>query len=69
MIEQGVTAQAATPLPLIWAVPTRVLPPLEGNYDEASQQWSSLEMASLATYCRSATTGFISDDPDEDKDD
>ena len=65
--------------------PTEALPlailgrrePLEpeqqvGSYSTLAQKWefpAGTPLARLRTYSRSATTGFFSDDPDEDQDD
>lgn len=43
-----------------------------GYYDIHSQKWefpAGTPLARLRTYSRSATTGVIFDDPDEDQDD
>lgn len=46
-----------------------ILSEVEGEYNSDTQQWTSPDIFMVRTYCRSATTGWITDDPDEDKDD
>ena len=57
------------PFTMLWAKPNRSIEELEGHYDPLTQKWSGLDMNSSRTWCRSSTTGIITDDPDEDKDD
>lgn len=40
-----------------------------GTYDDATQTWQGMDESMTTTWCRSSTTGIITSDPDEDKDD
>ncbi len=69
MKEQLTTSSPEIPFGMIWAEPTSQLFPVMGEYDHKSQQWSERDICSVTTWSRSTTTGIITDDPDEDKDD
>lgn len=46
-----------------------VFPELEGEYNSDTQKWTAPDVFMIRTYCRSATSGFLGTDPDEDQDD
>ena len=69
MQKQLVQHETNVPFTMLWANQSRELSMVEGEYNPATQKWSNRDIASLATQSRSATTGWVTDDPDEDKDD
>ncbi len=69
MFQDVLEKKSESPFGLLWSKENDQLPEVEGEYDNVTQKWSGLDIYALATYSRSATTGWISDDPDEDKDD
>lgn len=57
------------PFTLLWACQGHELSKIDGWYDSETQKWSKTDVSAATTWSRSTTTGYINDDPDEDKDD
>lgn len=57
------------PFTMQFARPSSNLAEIDGHYDHATQQWSNRDISSVTTWSRSSTTGIVTSDPDEDKDD
>ena len=58
------------PILMEWSKPSRTFPDMIGKYDPKNQKWKGDDVRMAATtWSRTSTTGIITFDPDEDKDD